>query len=185
MATDTKQPAQTKDPQFPAPIAEPGDGFIPLSSNRLIYKPDLCGTHPVRGFLLARLEMPPVGGDRDWAGYVVRLTAPTVGVDREGNKQPLQRGEEILIPETHVLASDPKIQVIAKSPDYTAEIWLKPSRKMKIGGGQELWLYDARMSKPRKRDDEEKMFNLGAAIGAPQLPASNGQAQGAAANAPF
>jgi len=181
MATDTK-PTPT-DTKLPAPITAPvGDGFVPLASNRLIYKAEQCHTHALQGFLLARLEMPPVGGEREWGAYVIRATQPSIALDREGKVHPVKAGDEVLLPATHVLDSDPKIQVVAKSPEWTAEVFIKPSGKISIGGGQTLWQYQSSMKPPRKRDREEAMFNLTSAIGGnPQVAGQNGQAALAAA----
>jgi hypothetical protein len=161
------------------PIEAPGD-FTPLSTNALIYKPDDCHTHAVQGMLLGRLQMPPVGGEREWDVYVLRATKPTIGVDREGKVHAVKAGDEIRVPVTHVLDSDAKMQAISGSTEWTAEVYLKPTQKISIGGGKTLWQYDARMGKPRVRTPEEKMYNLtkiqGMATAAGQLPASaNGQ----------
>lgn len=176
------------DTAMPQPISAPED-FMPLSTNALIYKPDDCHTHAVQGFLLSRIQMPPVGGEREWDVFVLRATKPTIGVDREGKVHAVKPGDEIRVPVTHVLDSDAKITAISGSTDWTAEVYLKPTQKIAIGGGKNLWQYDARMGKPRARTAEEKMYNLtkiqgmaGASAG--QLPAGNGQAT-AAPSPPF
>lgn len=161
------------DPKSIPSAAAPED-FTPLSTNALIYKPDSCNSHAVKGLLLGRVEMPPVGGEREWAAFVFRATAPGIAEDREGNIQAFKTGDEVRVPETHVLASDTRFMAIAGSPEWTAEVYLKPTTKISIGGGKTLWQYDARMGKPRHRTSDEKMYNLTkipGMAGAPGLPA--------------
>jgi hypothetical protein len=158
--SDAKKPeSKTNDTAMPQPFEAPAD-FTPLSTNALIYKPDECHTHAVQGFLLGRLTMPPVGGEREWDVLVLRATKPTIGCDREGKVHTVKAGDEIRIPVTHVLDSDAKLQAISQSTEWTAEVYLKPITKISIGGGKTLWQYDARMGKPRQRSTEEKMYNL-------------------------
>lgn len=168
----------TKPGELPAPFEAPAE-FVSLSTNALVYKPDLCKTHPVQGYLLGRVMMPPVGGDREWECLVLRTTKPTIGCDRDDNVLPVKAGDEIRIPVTHQLQQDAKIAGIAGSTHWTAELFLKPKEKISIGGGKTMWTYDARMSpKVRERTQEEKMYNLDRVQGmaAGQLPAANGAA---------
>lgn len=187
MSTDAKKDPKAADvkavdPKSVASAEAPSD-FMPLSTNALIYKPDECHTHAVRGFLLGRIDMPPVGGEREWAAFVIRATAPGIAVDRESNIQAFKAGDEVRVPETHVLASDTKITAIAGSAEWTAEVYLKPTVKIGIGGGKTLWQYDARMGKPRARTAEEKMYNLTKIAGmggpVPSVGAQNGAAAAA------
>jgi hypothetical protein len=183
MSTDKKTETKAVDskPVDPKSVvsAAPPEDFTPLSSNALIYKPESCNSHAVKGFLLGRVEMPPVGGEREWAAYVLRATAPGIAEDREGNILAFKAGDEIRVPETHVLSSDARFTAIAGSPEWTAEVYLKPTTKISIGGGKTLWQYDARMGQPRQRKGDEKMYNLTKIVGgatAAGLPAHNGTA---------
>ena len=176
-AKSKTEAAKPVDPKSIVSAAAPED-FTPLSTNALMYKPDSCNTHAVKGLLLGRVEMPPVGGEREWGAFVFKATAPGIAEDREGNIQAFKAGDEVRVPETHVLASDTRFMAIANSPEWTAEVYLKPTTKISIGGGKTLWQYDARMGKPRQRSAEEKMYNLTKIPGmggpAAGLPAQNG-----------
>jgi hypothetical protein len=64
-----------------------------------------------------------------------------VGLDREAKVHAVKPGDEVLLPVTHVLDSDLKLEVVSKSAELTAELYVKPTQKISIGGGQILWQY--------------------------------------------
>ncbi len=182
MATDTKDPKN--DPKasilkadgLPAPLSAPvGKDIMFLATNVPVYRPDHCSDYGIQGWLLGVHEMPPVGGEREWKCFVFRATQPTIGMDRDSKKVPVMPGEEIWVPITHVLEQDPILKAIANHPTKTQEVFLKPTKKVAIGGGQTLWQYQsAVIGDIRGRTDHEKLLVAQTVAAAPQLAQANG-----------
>jgi hypothetical protein len=160
---------------LPPPAAEPSSGWAKVASDRMVYKPEQCHTHPVQGLLLGRQELP---GDPPWAAFIIRLTQPTIAVDRNDKVIAIAAGEEIYLPETNRLEG---LRRAAANPGEVFEVWVKPHEKIKLGGGRELWIYKVQVNKKSQpRTGDMKMFVGG------QQPAQlgMGDAAGAGADAP-
>lgn len=169
---------------MPAPITAAvteGRKTLDLSTDRAVYSHDECHTHGVQGFILARLEMPPVGGSRPWSALLIKCTQPTIGLDREGKKVAVAAGAQLLMPTTYSLDNDPVIAKLADNPDWIGEFFLMPKEKIDIGGGKSMWTFKAQLiGDATKRTQEQKLYAQSAPA---QLPA-NGQ-QNVAPPPPF
>lgn len=158
-----------------AAIAKDDAEFVKIITQRYMYNADKCKDFPLVGYLLNRLPMPPIK-NRNWDAFLIRATRPTKAVDRDGNVVDVNTNEEILIPATFTLAS-----VMGKAStnvDFCYEVKIQPTKKVDIGGNQEMWEYDlAAKPNPRKRAS----FGLAAVLGTyAALPAGN--ADGASDN---
>lgn len=125
-------------------VDEAPAGWVEVASDRLVYKPESCGGRSVRGILLARLELPEGPNGEPWHAYVIRCTAPTLGVDREDNVQEVPQGAEILLPETYRLADLAKA---AENLEIAWEVWVKPKAQVSIGQGKKMWTYQILVNK--------------------------------------
>jgi hypothetical protein len=186
MAKDKTETATSLVPTaLPAPIAGPvvtgNEKTLDLATNRAIYKHDDCNTHPVQGWILARLQMPAVGGDREWDCLLMRVTQPTIGKNREGDTVAVNPGDQILIPTNYTLDHDPVIARLADHPELIGQFYFKPLKKIPIGGGKTMWTFDAKLiGEPRKRSEEQRLYL--ALPPAAALPQFGGN--GATANSP-
>lgn len=172
---------------LPAPLAAPvGKDIMYLATNVPVYRPDHCSEYGIQGWLLGVHEMPPVGGEREWKCFVFRATHPTIGMDRDGKKIAVMVGEEVWLPVTHVLENDPILKAIANHPTKTQEVFIKPTKKIAIGGGQTLWQFQsAVIGDIRNRTDHEKLLVAQTAAANPQLAAGAANGAGAAIPPPF
>lgn len=176
-ATTPASPAGAPVGGMPAPITAAvtdGKKTLELSTDRAVYSHDECHTHGVQGFILARLEMPPVGGSRPWNALLIKTTQPTIGLDRAGKKIAVAAGEQILMPTTYSLDHDPVIAKLADNPDWVGEFFLLPKEKIDIGGGKSMWTFKAQLIGDAARRTQEQKLYLAPTAPA-QLPA-NGQA---------
>lgn len=157
-------PAHYETPdQVPQAEAPPPD-WLTFDSNRLIFKPDLCHEHAVRGYVLDYQEMPPVD-DRAWAVYIIKLTHATVGCDRDDNIFAANAGDEIMVPEVYSLQNCPALRALAQNPNETCEVYLKAVDKEKIGGGRTLWRYKISFNpKRQKREGALRLFQAATGI---------------------
>jgi hypothetical protein len=176
-------PAGTQETAQGAISDGPPKGWQEVASDRLVYKPELCQGRSIQGILMARLELPDGPNDEPWHAYVVRCTAPTLGVDREGKVQEVRKGEEVLIPQTYRLAD---LQRAAENLEIAWEVWIKPKHQVNLGGGKKMWTYTVAVNpKSGRRTEDMKFFLGGNVTGAgavPQLGAGGGGNGGRAAS---
>lgn len=152
-----------------AAIAKDDAEFVTIITQRYMYNAEACMEVALVGYLLNRLPMPPIKG-RSWDAFLVRTTRPTKAVDRDGNVVEVNPGDEVLIPATFTLAT--VMNKASTNPDACYEVRIKPTKKIDIGGGHEMWEYDlAAKPNPRKRAS----FGLAAVLGQdiPQLTAGD------------
>jgi hypothetical protein len=171
-APDTKN-APTDEEIRAAAIAKDDAEFVKIITQRYMYNAEKCLTTPLVGYLLNRLPMPPIK-NRAWEAFLIRATRPTTAVDRDGNVVTVNTGEEILIPATFTLAS--VMGKASTNADFCYEVRIKPTKKIDIGGNQEMWEYDlAAKPNPRKRAS----FGLAAVLGSyAALPSGAGEGAG-------
>jgi hypothetical protein len=173
MAKDARNTVEASKVEAPAAATSPnGDdiqpaeapgNWIEIVQDRLVYKPELCKDYPVRGLILARLDMPAGDNGNPWSAYVIKLTAPTKAVDREGKVHIAKNGNEVLLPATARL-DDPRFIAAASNPDATVEIWIKPTHQESLGGGRKMWHYAFKVNpKPYARTADMKILNAMAA----------------------
>lgn len=178
--TPAATPSASPTTGLPAPLAAPvlksGQKTLELATNRLIYKPDTCKDYGIQGVILAMLEMPPVGGEREWDALVIRATQPSVGIDRDGTMKAVQPGDQVLLPTVYSLEHDPVIAKLANNLEWCGEFFFKPKSKVSIGGGKQMWNYQASLiGDPMRRNEEQKLYvQLPAQSIAGQLGAGNG-----------
>lgn len=160
----------TEEQKLQVAIAKDDAEFVKIITQRYMYNAEQCKEYPLVGHLLNRLPMPPIK-NRAWDAFLIRATRPTKAVDRDGNLVDISIGEEVLIPATFTLAS--VMSKAATNADSCYEVRIQPTKKIDIGGGQEMWEYSlAAKPNPRPR----RSFGLAAVLGAnlPQLPAAEG-----------
>ena len=133
--------AATKNNTTVSEDAAPAD-FISVSQDRKVYNADLCKDKPLRGYLLDSIQFGE-GSDRPFKMFLVKLTAPTLVVDREKKVTTAQVGDEVLIVATYALRA---IEKLALNPQFVFEIWCKPISKDPIPGGNDVWRYDLKVS---------------------------------------
>jgi hypothetical protein len=170
--TDTKADTTNAPTEAVPPVSATSKDdadFVRIITQRYMYNAEECKDFPLVGHLINRLPMPPIKG-RNWDAFLVRLTRPCKGVDRDGVLVDVGVGEEMLIPATFTLAA-----VMGKAATNEAacyEVKIQPTKKIDIGGGQEMWEYElAAKPNPRKRGS----FGLAAVLGQdpPQLTAGD------------
>ena len=153
--------------------------FVELRLERTIYKPESTGEAILRGFIIDLLDMPPIKQgkvERAWQALLFRTTAPTKGVDREGNTVDVGADEEIIIPATFQLLQG--LSRFSRDPEKMFEAAVLPKDKIDIGGGQTMWTY--RVALGKKTMKREGGYVLG---GKPEgdvktLPAGDGTVLG-------
>lgn len=173
---DTKTDTKAEDKNIPtdadirgAAVAKDDAEFVRIITQRYMYNAEACKEYALVGHLINRLPMPPIK-NRNWDAFLIRLTRPCKGVDRDGVVVDVGVGEEMLIPATFTLAA-----VMGKAATHESacyEVKIQPTKKIDIGGGQEMWEYElAAKPNPRKRGS----FGLAAVLGqdAPQLTAGD------------
>lgn len=122
--------------------------FVELRLERTIYKPEATGSAILQGFIIDLLDMPPIKQgkvERPWQAFLFRTTAPTKGVDREGNVVDVGSDEEIIIPSTFQLHQG--LSRFARHEDKMFEAAVLPKEKIDIGGGQSMWTFRVALGK--------------------------------------
>lgn len=122
--------------------------FVELRLERTIYKPEATGAAILQGFIIDLLDMPPIKQgktERPWQALLFRTTAPTKGVDREGNVVDVNVDEEVIIPATFQLVQG--LSRFSRDPEKMFEAAVLPKDKIDIGGGQTMWTYRVALGK--------------------------------------
>lgn len=154
--------------------------FVELRLERTIYKPESTGSAVLQGYIVDLMDMPPIKSGKDkerpWQAFLFRTTAPTKGVDREGNVVDVATDEEIIIPSTFQLHQG--LSRFSRDPEKMFEAAVLPKEKIDIGGGQTMWTF--RVALGKKTMKREGGYVLG---GKPEgdvksLPAGDGTVLG-------
>jgi hypothetical protein len=126
-----------------------GDDFVSLGTDRLMYKPELCGRRDLRGYLVEAIEMEPSKKDQEpYHLLVFRTTRPTLGVDGDGKTVvPVPVGSEIIIVATERLK---RLIPFAMNVEKCPEINIHVIGKIALKNGNEMWRYDAQISRKSK-----------------------------------
>lgn len=146
--------------------------FVELRLERTIYKPEATGEAILRGFIVDLMDMPPIKQgkvERPWQAFLIRTTAPTKGVDREGNVVDVQVDEEIIIPATFQLQQG--LSRFARHADKMFEAAVLPKTKQDIGGGQTMWTYRVALGKATMKREGAYVLGGKAEGEVPTLPA--------------
>jgi hypothetical protein len=153
------------------------DGFVDVVTERGMYKPDTCKETPLQGYLINKIPMPPQRG-RAWNAFLVRITAPCLVEDRDGNVTTAPIGSEVLIPGTYALEGALTRAALAT---IIHEVRIIPLKRNDIGGGQSLWSYKIQA---KKDGVERDRFGFSAMLGEPaEVPQLT--AGGSSDNIPF
>lgn len=146
------------------PNTLPAD-FVEIKDSRLLYKPEECGKHPVRGIMLGTMQMNPAKGNenennKEWTALVVKLTAPCVGVESAtGEAKPVAVGEEILVGGYDLNS----LYKAANNELDAFEVYLVPTNILAIGGGREMWQYKKMINPKGINRKEHRLFFFGRA----------------------
>jgi hypothetical protein len=137
----------------PAP-ASGASRFTKIETERYMYNANKECKTPLVGYLLNMLPMPPMmmgGQERDWNCFLFKLTEPCDAINREGKVITVPVGGEVLTPATHQLTQF--MERVASRQDLVFDVQVVPKKKLDIGKGQTMWLYDLGINmegKPRK-----------------------------------
>jgi hypothetical protein len=156
------------------------------TSTEFFYKPELekdgGQTITLRGIPMARKQRKPEEGKPIQHYLVVKLTAPMVAFDSEGEQVVAQVGELVWADERAQtkLASVclPKIDERGRASAF--EVIMRPKQKKGIGKGRTMWVYDLK-SRMLDRAEVEKygvqaiaqLFNRQSDLDVPALPAGS------------
>jgi hypothetical protein len=142
------------------------DRFLKIETERYMYNPNKVGdkTLPLTGYLLNLLKMPDLKGGREWYAFLVKLTEPTNVINREKDVISTPTGSEVLIPATHQLTQF--FERASVNPHKCFEVRIIPKKKIDIGGGQTMWIYDLGVDMTTQKD--RTAFGPVAMLGAPK-----------------
>jgi hypothetical protein len=110
-----------------------------------------CRTSTARGWLIDRINMPPAADGREWACYVMRLTAPCFCVDRDNKIVTAQVDDEILVPATYQL--DDTVQGVATSLRFVGYFEIKFRDEIPAKKGDMVRYHIERGARPRPREN--------------------------------
>jgi len=144
--------------------AQKASRFKKINTERVFYNTEKCKDKPLIGYLFSMIDVP--SKNRPFQAFLIRTTEPTLGIDREGNIIDVPVGTDMLIVASHTLQQHLTRAAFAKS---VYEISIQPTKKIPIGGGQTMWLYDIEVNQERVFD--RSSFGVVAAIA--QLPISS------------
>ncbi len=157
-------------------------GAQELSLERLMWKPAECGKFPVIGHIVSINDMPEAdrAENPDWRAFVVQLTQPTYGLDRDKKKKRLEAGAEVIVPANWQLASN--LARFALDPANVYELGIQVTGQLDVGGGKKMWQFRVIVIglKPREGSDllalREANATAQAKHEAKQLAENNGAA---------
>jgi len=154
--------------------------FVELRLDRTIYKPESTGEAVLRGFIIDLLDMPPIKQgkvERAWQALLVRTTAATKGVDRDGTVVDVGVDEEIIIPATYQLLQG--LGRFSRDPEKMFEAAILPKEKIDIGGGQTMWTFRVALGKNTRKREGGYVLGGKAEGDVKALPAGDGTVVGA------
>lgn len=122
-------------------LATTGDGWADLEKERFMWRAVEGELHSVHGYLLGAEKITPKKG-KPFVALIVFLLEPTKAYDREGELISVPAGGEVLIPVTAKLQ---KAATYVATTGKVHEFFLRPTEKIDIGAGQDMWLYEMRM----------------------------------------
>jgi hypothetical protein len=160
--TATTTPAQTQETQK-------ASRFTVVETERYMYNPNQSGekTIPLVGYLLNMQVMPPLDG-REWEAFLLKITEPTVVINREKEVVKVKAGSEVLIPATYQLTQF--FAKVSTVPDKCYEVSINPKKKIQVGKAQTMWIYDLGINLNKEDVRPRASFGPAAMLGAPALP---------------
>lgn len=155
--------------------------FVELRLDRTIYKPEATGSAILKGYIVDLMDMPPIKSGKDkerpWQAFLFRTTAPTKGVDREGNVVDVDKDEEIIIPSTFQLHQG--LSRFSRDPEKMFEAAVLPKEKIDIGGGQTMWTFRVALGKATMKREGGYLLGSKPEGDVKTLPAGDGTVVGA------
>ena len=142
--------------------------FDDISTDRPMYKPAECKDTPLQGRLIDLVQMPD-GLNGPWFAFVVKTTAPTTAINRDGKKISTKPGDEVILPRTAMLAD---LDKYARARDTLFEARIQPTEKVKSAKGT-MWRYKLAVSK--KTVAREGAFQLTDSVPVAQLGAGHAE----------
>ena len=162
------------------------EGFTEVGADRFMFNPNKGCEGFLQGYLLSKLDMPPIQRGKEepapWECLLVRTTKPCKGLDRDQKVVEVPAGSDVLTPVTFKIGDS--FTNAAADPNYCWEVYIAPLKKTDIGkGGQQMWLYKmgANKSTKKARGDFGVAAILPGAGGVKALPAGAAAAEGAGA----
>jgi hypothetical protein len=155
----------TTTPQQEAPKSR----FTVVETERYMYNPNQSKdkTIPLVGYLLNMQVMPDLDG-RPWEAFLLKITEPTVVINREKEIIKVKTGSEVLIPATYQL--EQYFAKVSVSPDKCYEVSINPLKKISVGKAQEMWLYELGINLNPADIKPRASFGPAAMLGSPSLP---------------
>jgi len=186
------QKNQAAPPPAAPPAAPPGmeSRFTEVGADRFMFNPNKGSTGALVGYLINRIEMPDIERGKEkqeWDSLLVKTTRACKGIDRDGKVVDVPVGAEVITPVTFKL--NDTFAKAAVHPTKVFEVWIEAKKKIDIGHGQTMWLYQLGVDKASVKDRSE--FGLPAILGGSTRgalpPAGAGETVGASAdeNVPF
>jgi hypothetical protein len=147
----TASPASTDTKKGNTPGASAPSRFKKIETDRYMFNPNKGCTGSLIGYLLGVVDMPPMqrGKDKDgtpimqtWQCLLFKSTEVCKGIGRDKDAGPIDVpvGSEVLVPATFVL--DNALAKAAMHPTAIVEVQVTPKKKISIGNGQTMWVYD-------------------------------------------
>lgn len=154
----------------PQPSTRDKSRFTKIETERYMYNSNKGSLRPLVGYLLNIFPMPPIR-DREWNAFLVKTTEPTLVINREQQLVEVPAGSEVLAPATFQLAQH--LDKLNKQRTAVFEITITPLRKMDIGKGQTMWLYE--LGVDMKHGKHRGLFGPSAMLESPQMNEARGQ----------
>jgi hypothetical protein len=150
--------------------------FKKIETDRFMFNPNRGCSGALVGYLINEIPMPPIQRGKnpktgepimqDWECFVIYTTETCKGIDREGNVIDVAKGKEVLVPATFQLGQH--FTRVAGHPKLCWEVIISPKRKIEIGNGQTMWLYDLGANPNGAKERRE--FGANAILAAPDAP---------------
>jgi hypothetical protein len=160
----------TEDMGTPSPPTKDKSRFTKIETERYMYNSNQGSTKPLVGYLINIFPMPEIRG-RDWNAFLVKTTEPTMVINREKQLVEVPPGSEVLIPTTFQLAQH--LDKLNKQQSVVFEVSITPKKKIDIGKGQTMWLYE--MAVDMKNGKKRALFGPSAMLDTPQMGTAHGQ----------
>jgi hypothetical protein len=143
--------------------------FTKVETERYMYNPNQSGdkTVPLIGYLLNMQVMPDLDG-RPWEAFLLKITEPTVVIDREKQVIKVKAGCEVLIPATYQLQQF--FSKVSTAPDKCYEVSIDPKKKIPVGKTQTMWVYELGINLNPNDIRARTSFGPAAMLGTARLP---------------
>ena len=182
---DVKNSAPAPDPTQTTPAQKtpaqttPKSRFTKVITERGMFNPNKGCTGSLVGYLINLEPMPAIqrgNVKQEWDSFVIMITEPCKAINREGQVIEYPVGSEILTPVTHQLSQN--FSRVASHPRLCFEVSITPTKKLDIGKGQTMWIYDLGVNTNKDSVRVRTSFGVHAMLGNPELPIAQLGAKG-------